>query len=197
MKTIQRPFSVSRYGLTARLVEESDAPFIVNLRTDARLSRHISTTSGDVEVQRQWLADYQLREAQGIEYYFVIEFEGHPIGTDRLYHIEDGHFTSGSWVFSPDAPLGASILGGIICKEIAFDLLGMEYDLADIRKENKSVVKHHLTYKPTQIGEDELNYYYRLTREQFEAGKLRHIAQCSKIMELDIRQRRNQTAEER
>jgi len=173
---------VERYGLQVRLAEVEDAEFILALRTDSRLSRHISATSPDLEQQRDWLRRYKLREAEGKEYYFIIQLNNNPIGTFRLYDIEGDSFVSGSWVFSPDSPAGASILGEIICKEIAYENLGLKHNRGDVRKDNRQVLRYNMSYFPVVTGEDELNVYLEFTRENFEKYKQKHIALCQRLM---------------
>lgn len=191
MRKISPDFFIERYGLQVRLVQIDDAEFIVSLRTDPRLSHHISSTSPDIEQQRQWIIDYKKREEAGIEYYFLIQVDGIPIGTDRIYNIDGNKFMSGSWIFSTEAPIGASVLGGIICKEIAYNELGLERDTADIRKDNKRVIRYNMSYEPTITGEDDLNIYLEFSKEKFNKTKLKHIAQCTKAMQTALAEREN------
>jgi hypothetical protein len=183
MRKLDENLFVERYGLQVRLVNESDAEFILSLRTDSRLGRYISNTSSDIEQQRQWIRAYEQRKENGIEYYFIIQLQGKPIGTFRLYNIEGDKFVSGSWVFSPDSPVGASILGDIICREIAFDDLGLKRDIGDVRKDNKLVLRYNMSYEPIITGEDDLNIYLEISKQNFDKMKLKHIALCCKLME--------------
>jgi len=182
MKKLPHNFTLERYGLQVRLVEENDAEFIVALRTDPRLSQHIHATSTDVEQQKQWIRDYKLREEQGLDYYFIFSIDGQPQGLARICNITEEAFTHGSWVFSPEAVLGASILGTIITTEIGFELLEKKIEYFDVRKGNNthSFVK---SFHPEKIRTDELNIFYRLLPEEFNQGKKKHIALCMKTME--------------
>lgn len=45
-----------------RLVEESNAHFICELRSDPNLNKHISQTSTLVEEQKKWIRNYKDRE---------------------------------------------------------------------------------------------------------------------------------------
>jgi len=47
---ILRNFTTNKYGLHVRLVNEDDAEFIVKLRTNPLLSKHLHQTSQDVEL---------------------------------------------------------------------------------------------------------------------------------------------------
>jgi hypothetical protein len=93
---------------------------------------------------------------------------------------------SGSWLFSPDSPTGASILGGIICKEIAYEELGLERDFGDTRKNNKRVLRYNMSYEPEIIGEDETTVYFLFSKEKFNKIKLGYIEQCTKIMQQEM-----------
>jgi hypothetical protein len=115
---------MNRYGLHVRFVNENDAEFIVNLRTHPKLSRFIHKTDVDIEKQKHWIRNYKEREKAGKEYYFIFLIEGKSVGLNRLYNIEEDSFTSGSWVFDPDAPFESSIASALITRIIAFDLLG-------------------------------------------------------------------------
>jgi len=181
---------VERYGLQVRLAREDDAEFILSLRTDPRLGRHISATAPDIDRQRIWLRDYKLREAEGREFYFIISLEGRPIGTFRLYNIDGDRFESGSWVFDPQSPPGASILGDIICKEIAYDTLGLLHDRGDVRRDNRQVMRYNLSWEPTITGEDEQNVYMEFTKENFNRIKPKHIALCTRVMRATLNNER-------
>ena len=174
--------TIERYGLTVRLVDEDDAEFIYTLRTNSKLSRYISHTDERLENQVEWIKKYKIREAACQEYYFMFLYEGVRLGVVRVYDIEKDHFTQGSWVFSPEAPLGSSVLGNVIGSEMGFDIPGMEYFLSDVRKGN-SPHKYVRVYHPEIVAEDDENVYYKLSKERFEQYKHVHIDFCSKIFE--------------
>ena len=174
-------FFLTRYGIDVRLVNESDAEFIIGLRTNSKAAQFISFTSDDANKQREWIASYKQREAVGKEYYFLYSYKNIPIGVSRVYNIQHHSFTSGSWIFLRSAPPGSAIIGGIIGKEIAFETLGLDYDIADIRKDNKNVIRFHKMFEPQLTGEDDAYYYYKLTKENFLKNKNKIIKLCSPI----------------
>ena len=185
MKKLPPNFTLERYGLQVRLVEEEDAEFIVSLRTNPRLSKHIHTTSSDVEQQREWIRDYKFREEQGLDYYFIFSINNQPQGLARIYDITEDTFSQGSWIFSPDAVLGASILGNIISSEIGFDLLEKKIGFSDARRDNNTH-RYVKSFSPEIVKTDELNIYYKILPEGFNAGKKKHIDLCVKAMESSI-----------
>lgn len=166
---------IERYGIVLRGVTEEDAAFIVKLRTDESLGRFLSHTSPDIEKQKEWIRGYEMREAEDREFYFICEYQGKVYGTTRIYNIEDDCFEVGSWLFTPHTPSGVSVLADIIAREFAFDKFGFDKCRFEVRKQNLSVVKYHKGYQPAIIGEDELNYYFTLTKTKFDIHKTKLI----------------------
>ena len=172
MKKLSPNFEIVKYGLHVRLVREEDAEFIVRLRTDERLGRYIHATSNDVEKQQEWIKAYKQREAGGSEYYFIFETgAGNPLGVYRLYEISEQYFTSGSWIFLPDSPMGASMIAFIIAREIAWDIVPDAINLYDIKKANKSVLLFTSTFTPKVIRETVDTFYFENTKEDFNNHK--------------------------
>lgn len=164
-------FTLDKYGIHLRLVNENDADFIIQLRTDPRLERFIHATDKDVEKQKEWIRQYKLREKAGEEYYFIYYYKGEPIGVNRIYNIKDNYATGGSWVCRPGLPIEIPILVLIIMREIIFEVLGLHYDKYDIRKENFKVLRINNLFDPRETDETELDYYFELAKEPFERKK--------------------------
>jgi len=160
---------IEKYGIILRTVEEEDAAFIVRSRTSERSGRYISFTSSDVEKQRAWTRDYKARENDGLEYYFLcVDKNGNRYGTCRIYNILPGSFICGSWVFDASAPNDLAIKTEILAKEFAFEKTNASFFYGENRKDNKKVNRYNLSYQPELIGSDELNYYYKFSRVNFE-----------------------------
>ncbi len=177
-------FSVERYGLFVRLVNEDDADFIISLRTDAQRGQFLSNTDENVGKQRSWIRDYKVRERVGGEYYFVFEKpRGERLGVSRIYDIKKETFTTGSWVFKKDAPFGTAILGDIICHEIAFELFPESVNLHDVRKANIGVRKYAEEFQPTLLFETALTQYYMNTRENYLKHKDAYLAKFLPLIE--------------
>ncbi|GHT53294.1 hypothetical protein FACS189446_0310 [Bacteroidia bacterium] len=182
MKKLPENFTLERYGLQVRLVNEDDAEFIVALRTDPRLSRYIHGTSPSVEDQKQWIRNYKKREAQGLDYYFMFLVNDVRQGVARIYDITEDSFTQGSWVFSPDAVLGASVLGNIISSEVGFEFLDKKVAYSDARKDNNTH-RYVQSFSPEIIKTDEDNIYYQISPEGFNQGKRKLIERAVKVMQ--------------
>jgi RimJ/RimL family protein N-acetyltransferase len=186
MDSVKLPsdFTLERYGLNVRLVNEDDAEFIVQLRTDPKLSKYIHSTDNDINKQREWIRGYKDREAQGLEYYFIFCARGEKLCLCRIYSIkENGTYTFGSWIASPKAHMEESVASIIITNEIAFEDLKLTYaDLYDgVHESNTQVYKFDkmLGANFTSSIMDVKGKYYigELTKESFykSADKLKRL----------------------
>ncbi|GAB1452020.1 hypothetical protein MASR2M47_20760 [Draconibacterium sp.] len=159
---------IDRYGIVLRFVEIEDAEFILSLRTDEKLSQFISYTDPDLETQIEWIENYKIREESGQEYYFIAEDQkGNKHGTVRLYNFDEKSFEIGSWLFRSSAPLGIAVKAHFIGYEIGFEILHAEYCRFDIRKVNARVLKYMQDFETTLVREDELNFYFTLSKESY------------------------------
>ena len=174
-------FKLEKYGLICRFVEEKDAEFILRLRTDPILSRYLHATDGDVQKQKEWIHEYKERERKGEDYYFIFFKDSRPVGLNRMYNIHGTTFTTGSWLFSPEAPFESSIAASIIVREIAFEQLGMKYEDAydGCHIDNKKVMKfnHMMGLKDTGSYESKDGTFITqsLTPEDFAKNKPRML----------------------
>jgi len=173
MKKLPNDFELKRYGLHVRLVREEDAEFIIRLRTNERNARYIHATSANIADQIEWIKNYKSREERGEDYYFIFYYKGAPVGLIRIYDIdyEKKSVTAGSWVCEPDLPMQVPILILILCREIMFDEIGAELDHFDVRKGNKHVQRVHKMMGAEIVSEDEENYYFELSKNDFLVKK--------------------------
>lgn len=176
MKKLDKNFSMDKYGLHVRLVEEGDAAFIVKLRTDERVGKFIHATSPDVEKQKEWIRTYKEREAEGLEYYFIFFKNDEPFAVNRLYHMENpARFTSGSWIVEPGYSTEDVVATSLIPRIIAFEQLGreMEFGVEGCHEDNKKVIKFNLMVgmhiKGTRTEESGLFYTFDMPKEDFYA----------------------------
>lgn len=159
---------IKKYGLTFRMVEVSDAAFILGLRTDPKLSRHLSPTDDDLAKQQAWICAYKERETQGLEYYFLFENEDHePQGVVRLYNFINKTYNSGSWLVKPGSDDFTAIKSDLFISSFAINELGFEQCLFEVRKANKKVVRFHKMFA-TLISEDENNLYLIMDKKAYE-----------------------------
>jgi hypothetical protein len=175
MDSVKLPsdFTLERYGLFVRLVNEDDAEFIVSLRTDEKLGRFIHKTDDSVSKQKEWTVKYKEREKEGLDFYFMFEDPKTktPYGVCRLYDIQDDCFTIGSWVFSKNSPKGSAILGDIITREVGHELYPESLCLWDTKKMNTNVIRYGRSYHPQVVRETEDTFYFSCTRSDNEKYK--------------------------
>lgn len=172
LKTLDKMQSFNKYGITLRPVEVSDAEFILELRTKPSLNKFISHTSHELSSQINWIKNYKVREESDLEFYFIAEdYEGKRFGTIRLYNFDEKSFEIGSWIFDCGSPIGMAVKAQFIGFEIGFDFLNADYCRLEIRKKNTSVLKYMNDFKTTIVNEDDLNFYFVLTKENFYKRK--------------------------
>lgn len=160
-----------RYGVDVRLVEESDAAFILSLRSDKWLTRFIHSTDDDVDKQRLWIRDYKIREKDGKEYYFIYSVNGKPFGLNRIYNIVGNTCTGGSWICKPGTEVEYVVATTLIHRDILFEIMGFKEDNFDVRKGNHKVQKFHVMTGCIRTGETELDILYKLTPELYYSKK--------------------------
>ena len=169
-------FRVRADGIFMRLVEPSDAEFILGLRTDKNLSQYISPTSPELEDQVSWIAEYQKRESDNKEYYFVYKDKQlKPWGVIRLYQFSDNSFTIGSWICYPGNKEHIAVKAWLLGVEFGFEKLHFEYCLLDVRKKNLYVMYFLKFFNPELIEEDELNYFFRIDKETYFKQRIKVI----------------------
>jgi hypothetical protein len=167
-----------------RLVEISDAEFILKLRLDPTLSKFISPVGASVDAQVNWIKSYKEREHRLEEIYFIIVHEGKTSGTVRLYNFRgkmgesDSAFEWGSWIIEPPRPSGIAIYSALCVYEVGFDKLRFSKSTFEVRKENSGVVNFHLRSGAKATGEDETNFYFDYlpaAYETFAAQQHEHV----------------------
>ena len=179
-KSFSIPFK--KYGHIFKLVDKEDAQFIVDLRTDSTLSRFLSQTTNSVTDQEKWIENYKVRKSNKKEYYFItLNKKGDRLGLNRLYNFDEKSFEIGSWLFLPNLVDSSSIIGDIAARDFGFEVLNFEYCRFEVRKLNKSVVRYHLNYGPEKIGEDDLNFYFKLGKEKY----IKHRDKLLNILKYD------------
>ena len=167
MNKISQNFTLNKYNIQVRLVEETDAEFILKLRNNSQLNQFLHATDSNIEKQKEWINEYKKRELQRIEYYFIYYHNEIPIGVNRIYDIGKDRGTCGSWICKTGLSFELPVLTLIIVREILFDILNLKCDYFDVRKQNKKVIKTHLLFGAEQVNEDESNYYFTLSKKNF------------------------------
>ena len=176
MKEFIQHLNIQGGNVSLRLVNDSDAEFILRLRTDDKLAQNISWTSSKINKQIKWIKEYKQREKENREFYFIFEDSNYkPWGTVRLYEFTEESFTIGSWICLQGNNENIAIKAWLLSIEFAFEELNYNICKFDIRKKNKSVLYYAKLYNPTLIVEDDLNFYFRLNRDTYYKNRERVI----------------------
>ena len=149
--------------ITLRTVEEKDASFILKLRNKEELKKYISDTNISLEQQKEWIRNYETREENGQEFYFIVEDKDKiPCGTVRIYEVEENRCTWGSFILDKSRPDGASFETLLLSINFIRFNLGIKNIYLDVRKENLKAIHIYEKFGFKRIKEDSLNYYYVL-----------------------------------
>jgi len=164
-------------SINFREVTEADAEFILSLRTDPSLNTHLSHVENDLEKQKEFIRRYQTSLT---DYYFIITTKDHePIGTIRIYDVQQDSFCWGSWILLPNKrPKGAAIESLLMIFDYGFFGLHYAYARSDVRRNNQKSLSLHSLFRTTVVDEDELNFYFKYTRDQYlevRKGLLHHL----------------------
>lgn len=156
-----------------RLVEESDAEFIVGLRVDEKYNKHLSAVTADVEAQVNWIRRYKEDEANKQQFYFIIErLDGERCGTVRAYDFVGDSFSWGSWILNEQKTRYAAIESAFLVYKFAFEELGFERCHFEVRKGNERVISFHEKMGAFKTGETELEYLFEITKTAVEQSRI-------------------------
>ena len=155
-----------------RDVTVADAGFILSLRTDMNKARYLSTTSADLAQQASWLEKYATDTDQA--YFIIMESNGVPLGTVRLYDPQGVSFCWRSWILQDGAPSHAAIESDLIVYAYAIDHLGFQKAHFDVRKGNEHVWKYHERFGAIRIDESKQDLFYRIDNKSIAAARYRY-----------------------
>jgi RimJ/RimL family protein N-acetyltransferase len=144
-----------------------DAEFLLQLRTDPDLSKHLSPTPNDVEAQRKYIINYKTSLTDF--YFIIIDLQHKPLGTVRIYDIRDNSFCWGSWILAKPIPNGAAVESALLIYDFAFFSLHYTASHFDVRKENSKVIDFHTRFGASIVRDDDLNVYFTYDREAYLA----------------------------
>lgn len=149
-----------------RLVEEGDAGFVLSLRADDNFNKFLSAKFPDVNEQKEWLRKYKEDEAEGKEFFFVIErVDGTPCGTVRVFDLKHDSFSWGSWILNQDKTIYAAIESAFLVYRFGFENLGYSKSHFAVMKGNERVISFHEKMGAKKTGEDALDVFYTIEKE--------------------------------
>jgi RimJ/RimL family protein N-acetyltransferase len=152
--------------ISMRLIEESDAEFVLSLRLDPRYNNFLSKVEANLDGQKKWIRNYKNDERDKKQFYFIIERnDGVPCGTVRIYDIRNDSFCWGSWILNEDKTRYAAIESALLVYEFGFNKINYNKSHFDVMKGNQKVINFHKKFGAVQISEDEENYYFEISKE--------------------------------
>lgn len=168
-------YANGRY-VNIREAEVGDAKFILSLRCDEIKSRFINKTESNLNKQIEYLERYKMLDD---EYYFIImDKNGTPIGTIRMYDLGKNDFVSGSWLMIKEATAEQVLEGNFLMLHFAYSALNYRKFHFDVRIKNKKVATFHQTMGAVMVSKNELDYF-------FEADLATYIANLAKLLNAD------------
>lgn len=157
---------IEGYAFHLRPIADTDAAFVVELRSNPELNRYLHASANRVKDQLAWLAHYYEREGA---YYFVIErcANGMAEGVIGLYDInlETSSGEWGWWILRPGSL--AAVESAYLIYRTAFELLGLSSVYCCTVYDNDKVVSFHDSCGITAR---------KLLPQHFELGGYRHDA---------------------
>ena len=163
MRKLKEDFSLERYGLKVRLINENDADFILSLRANLERTKYMVTLDKNIDKQRRWIRQYKKRESEGLDYYFIYSnLEDKPIGLNRISRINTLNKTAKDASLIAIKGLEYEALKMIIIRnEIALNSLGLEKLWGEVHKKNINAIKifRLFGYEIKDMGKE----YHRLS----------------------------------
>jgi acetyltransferase-like isoleucine patch superfamily enzyme/RimJ/RimL family protein N-acetyltransferase len=183
-KLVEKPdYIIETEDISMRMIEESDAKFIIDIRTDEVLGQYISETSSSIGNQITWIQEYKKREKVQKELYFIFEdSDKNKWGTIRLYNLEENTFTVGSWICLPGNKNHIAIKSFLHAMKFGFEVLNYKTCMLDVRKKNLRVLYYLKLFKPVLLEEDEINYFFRLEKIDF----YKNMSKITKALNIKI-----------
>jgi len=161
--------------INLRFVEENDAGFIIEMRTNIKKNKFLSSVDANIEKQKKWIREYKKKEKEKEEFYFIIESKTHEkLGLVRIYDFQNNSFCWGSWLIKDNAPKSTAIESALQVYEFGFYELGFEQSHFDVRKENNKVIAFHQRFGAKIIKEDDLDFFFIYSKNDYEKIKIKY-----------------------
>ena len=172
MKKLEENFSLEKFGLKVRLVNESDAEFIAALRSDPERTKFMLTLDADTEKQKKWINEYKKRERNGVDYYFIyFNSKNNPIGVNRISQINFDELTCkvSGWIKRKGKKTDAAAMF-LIQKDILFFTLGMQSFYSDMNILNKSVLKYYNFFDYRVLKTENNFIHLEISKDDYKKG---------------------------
>ena len=172
MPVIRKANRIIGNQLVLRNASVGDAVFILQLRTDPRKARFISSTSPDPAQQAAWLTNYDSAMDQA---YFVIEDKsGEKVGTIRIYDSVKDSFCWGSWILRAGVPATYAVESVLVLYHYAMENLGFSRSYFAVRKANRSVWHFMEKFGGVRTGMTDMDFLYEASRDSVQPSFRRY-----------------------
>jgi hypothetical protein len=172
MRLIPRCDSIKGKNLTLRLVEVSDADFILSLRLDSAKKRYVSSTSSILEHQQAWIKKSLTKENE--VFFIILDSSDVRIGCLRMYGADSKSYRWGSWLMID----GLNPLFAIEAIAILYSygkVLGFPCAKFEVRHENTSVWNFHQNYTGARLTSlNSLDRVYEMDSVTIDAFLTKH-----------------------
>tara|TARA_R110002049_G_scaffold241333_3_gene415188 strand:- start:5103 stop:5654 length:552 start_codon:yes stop_codon:yes gene_type:complete len=163
-------------SLVLRLITPEDAAYVHSLRIDPTYNQHLPLVQGTADDQRRWIESYKAREAEGLEFYYIIERKnGVPCGVVRLYDLKDDSFTWGSWILDENKPTKAALESAVLSFGIGFKSLNLQTAHVNVRIGNKRAEAFYRRLGMTETHKSQADIFFIYSRQQYEADLNRYM----------------------
>lgn len=139
---MRHDITIEGHGYRLRPITDSDAAFVVELRSDPELTRFLPPITASVENQLAWLAGYYQREG---DYYFIVERSDNQAaeGVISVYDVDPatGSAEWGRWILKPGSL--AAVESALLIYQCAFEHLKLQTLYSRTMAENAKVVSFH------------------------------------------------------
>jgi len=132
-----------------RIVKESDALRIIELRSNPDLNKYLNEINLNVVKQREWIRNSQSKDD---EYYFAIEdkFTGYIEGFISIYNILDKTAEWGRWIIEKNSL--SAIESAFLIHQFAFNTLNLEKIYSITVADNLKVIEFHKKFGANNVG---------------------------------------------
>jgi RimJ/RimL family protein N-acetyltransferase len=157
-----------------RTATEEDAAFMLDLRTDETLARFLNQTDPDVGKQKDWIA--AKRTAADDIALIIEDTVGTALGTVSLYHIDAAlkSFCWGRWILRPGSPITAALESLLLVYTQAFERMGLELCVFDVRNGNVRVLSFHEKLGAHFMYRTSTDSWFFFSKDDFAVVKARY-----------------------
>lgn len=164
-------------NLVLRLIQPEDAGYVHSLRTNPAYNQHLSEVNGTAEDQRRWIESYKTREAEGLEFYYIIERkDGQACGVVRLYDLDAKSFTWGSWILDANKPPKAALESAVLSFGIGFTSRDRKIANVDVRVDNEHARAFYRRLGMTETHRTQTDIFFTYSRTRYEADREGYMA---------------------